>query len=105
MNKILFFSFLLLFSTKVFSQQYSQYNTGTLYDSFENPSQRSFIPDSSRSVAFNFFLPNFSANFIVTGNGQDAALDRFFNGYYNTAALQVGKGKYSNIRSSSNNYW
>jgi len=105
MKKILIVSFILLSTVKLFGQQFSQYNTGTLYDSFENPSQRSFIPDSSRSVASNFLIPNFSANFIVTGNAQDAVLDRFFNGYYNTAGLQVGKGKYSNIRSSSNNYW
>ncbi|MFD0751431.1 DUF5723 family protein [Mucilaginibacter calamicampi] len=105
MKKIIIVSCLLLSTVKLFGQQYTQYNTGTLYDSFENPSQRSFIPDSSRSAASNFFLPNFNANFIVTGNAQDAVLDRFFNGYYNTAALQVGKGKYSNIRSSTNNYW
>ena len=105
MKKTILIGCLLLLTVKLFGQQYSQYNTGTLYDSFENPSQRSFIPDSSRSVASNFFLPNFGANVIITGNAQDAALDRFFSGYYNTSALQVGKGKYSSLRSTSNNYW
>jgi hypothetical protein len=92
-------------TVKLFGQQFSQYNTGTLYDSFENPSQRSFIPDSSRSLASNFFIPNLGANFFVTGNAQDAILDRIFSGYYNTKAIQVGQGKYSNIRSNANAYW
>lgn len=105
MKKTILISCLLLSTVKLFGQQFSQYNTGTLYDSFENPSQRSFIPDSSRSIASNFFIPNFGANFSVTGNAQDAILDRFFSGYYNTAAVQVGQGKYSNIRSDANIYW
>ena len=105
MKKSILISCLILLTGKLFGQQYSQYNTGTLYDSFENPSQRTFIPDSSRAIASNFFFPNLSATAFVTGNAQDALLDRFFSGYYNTAALQVGKGKYSNIRSSANAYW
>jgi hypothetical protein len=105
MKKLLVISCLLLSTVKLLGQQYSQYSTGTLYDSFENPSQRSFIPDSSRSIASNFFIPSLSANFFVTGNGQDAILDRIFNGYYNTAALKIGEGKYSTLRSTTNNYW
>jgi hypothetical protein len=105
MKKTILIGCLLLLTVKLFGQQYSQYNTGTVFDSFENPSQRSFIPDSSRSVAFNFFIPNFGTTTFVNGNAQDALLDRLFSGYYNTAALQVGKGKYSNIRSNTNAYW
>lgn len=105
MKKLLVISCLLLSVVKLFGQQYSQYSTGTLYDSFENPSQRSFIPDSSRAIASNFFIPNFSATFFVTGNAQDALLDRIFSGYYNTAALKVGEGKYSRIQSNANVYW
>ncbi len=105
MKKTILISCLLLSTIKLFGQQYSQYNTGTVFDSFENPSQRSFIPDSSRSVAFNFFIPNFGTTTFINGNAQDALLDRLFSGYYNTAALQVGKGKYSNLRSNTNAYW
>ncbi|PJJ84159.1 DUF5723 family protein [Mucilaginibacter auburnensis] len=104
MKKVVLVSCFLLLTVKLFAQQFSQYNTGTLYDSFENPSQRSFIPDSSRFIASNFFIPNLTGNFYVTGNAQDAVIDRFFSGYYNTKALQIGQGKYSNIRSSSNAY-
>jgi len=91
-------------TAKLFAQQYSQYNTGTLYDSFENPSQRSFIPDSSRAIASNFFFPNFSGNFYVTGNAQNALTSRLSWGYYNTGALEIGNKKYSNIRSNSSLY-
>lgn len=94
----------MILTVKLFGQQFSQYNTGTLYDSFENPSQRSFIPDSSRSLASNFFIPNLSGSFFVKGNAQNALMSRFFSAYYNTGALEIGNGKYSMIRSNSNVY-
>ena len=105
MKRALFVGCFMLSAVNLFGQQFSQYNTGTLYDSFENPSQRSFIPDSSRAIASNFFIPNLTANLFVTGNAQDAILDRFFSGYYNTKALRIGEGKFSNIRSNTNAYW
>ena len=80
---------LLLFIIKVFSQQFSQYNTGTVYDSFENPSQRSFIPDSSKQYASNFFIPSFNANFYFTGNSQATAKSRVILGNYNNTALSI----------------
>ncbi len=104
MNKILFFSFLLLFSTKVFSQQFSQYNTGTLYDSFENPSQRSFIPDSSRQYASNFLLPNFNSNFLFTGDGQTPLKTRIFADAYDASAVPVGTGSYNYLRANASAY-
>ena len=105
MKKSLLILCFILPAMKIFGQQFSQYNTGTLYDSFENPSQRSFIPDSSRQLASNFFIPNFGANFYVKGNAQNVLMNRLFAGYYNTADLSIGAGKYSNIRSSANSYW
>src|SRR4051812_28080920 len=104
MKNIVLITCLTLLTVKLFGQQFSQYNTGTLYDSFENPSQRTFIPDSSRAIASNFFIPNLSTNLFVTGNAQDAITDRLFSGYYNTKALQVGEGKFSNIRNTTTVY-
>ncbi len=104
MKKALFVSCFMLSAVKLFGQQFSQYNTGTLYDSFENPSQRTFIPDSSRAIASNFFIPNLTANFLVVGNAQDAVFDRFFSGYYNTKALQIGAGNFSTVTGSVNAY-
>jgi hypothetical protein len=104
MKKVLVVCCFFLITVKVFGQQFSQYNTGTLYDSFENPSQRAFIPDTSRMFAFNFFIPNFSADLFVTGNAQAALKSRIFSNYYNTADLQIGKGNYNHGDFSANAY-
>ena len=88
---LLFFCLLLISEFKVFAQQFSQYNTGTLYDSFENPSQRSFIPDSSKQYASNFLIPSFNANFYFTGNSQATAKSRVILGNYNNSALDISQ--------------
>src|SRR5215216_1626733 len=106
MNKIYILLFFLLISFSVSAQQFSQYNTGTLYDSFENPSVRSFIPDSSRQYAFNFFIPNFNANAYITGNIQQALKNRLFatKPSYEAKALKIGKGKYNHVNANVNAY-
>lgn len=106
MNKVLCFLCFFVFSLDVSAQQLSQYNTETLFDSFENPSQRSFIPDSSRRFAFNFLIPNFDANTYLTGNIQQGIKSRLFGNpaYYNTSALQIGKGKYNHFEAGANAY-
>jgi hypothetical protein len=107
MNKILVL-FLLLFlttTTKLIAQTYSQYNTGTLFDSFENPSQKTFTPDSSRKFASNFFIPNFDGNFYLTGNAQQTIKNRYFNGYYKNNLLQIGPGNnYNHVNANYNAY-
>jgi hypothetical protein len=104
MKKILLAFPLLLFSIHSFGQQFSQYNTGTLYDSFENPSRGTFIPDSSRKYAFNFLLPNFSVNSFLTGNSQVPLKSRAFLGYYTTTNLKMGEGKLNRINANINYY-
>ncbi|MDB5009545.1 MAG: hypothetical protein JWQ06_334 [Mucilaginibacter sp.] len=104
MKQFLLVLFLLLFSAPIFAQQFSQYNTGTLYDSFENPAQRTFIPDSSKMYAFNFLFPNFNTSFYLSGNAQAAFQSRVFSSYYNTAALQIGQNKYNHINVNANAY-
>ena len=104
MKNIFFLCFLFLFSSTAFSQQFSQYNTGTLYDSFENPSQRSFIPDSSRQYASNFFLPSFNGNFFVTGDAQTALKTRILADAYDASAVPVGVGRYNNLQVNSSAY-
>ncbi|MES2375300.1 MAG: DUF5723 family protein [Bacteroidota bacterium] len=93
-----------LIGVNVFGQQFAQYNTGSLYDSFENPAQRAFIPDTTKQFAFNFFIPNFNANFYVAGNGQAALKTRAFESYYNTANLEIGNGAYNRINMNLNSY-
>ncbi|WP_428330926.1 DUF5723 family protein [Mucilaginibacter sp.] len=104
MKKILLAFCLLLLSSTIFAQQFSQYNTGTLYDSFENPSQKAFITDSSKQFAFNFLVPNFNTNFYVTGNAQSTIKNRVFNYKYDNSALQVGQGRYNHANLNANAY-
>ncbi|WP_183579933.1 DUF5723 family protein [Mucilaginibacter sp. X5P1] len=106
MNKsLVLFLLLFFFTTKLFAQTYSQYNTGTLFDSFENPSQRSFIPDSSRRYASNFFIPNIDGNFFLTGDAQQTIKNRYYNGYYKNDLLKIGPGNnYNNVNANANAY-
>jgi len=103
-NFLLAFCFI-FFTGKLFAQQFSQYNTGTLYDSFENPSQRAFIPDSSKQFASNFLVPNFNANFFLSGNAQATLKDRAFLYKYDNSTLQIGKGKYNMANTNANVYF
>lgn len=106
MNKIFIVLFFIFSTLSVSAQHFSQYNTGSLYDSFENPSQRAFIPDSSRAVAFNFLIPSFSGNFYLTGNIQKPLKSRLFNGDYNTSGLpRPGRGGLNHFNVDANNYW
>ena len=105
MKKFLLAFFILFSTVKIYGQQFSQYNTGTLYDSFENPAQNSFIPDTSRKYAFNLFVPNFSANVYLNGNAQVALKDRLFNSKYLTDNLVIGPGRLNRINSNFNAYF
>jgi hypothetical protein len=105
MRKILLVFCLILFTSKLFAQSYAQYNTGTLYDSFENPSQKSFTPDTSRYYAFNFLVPNFNLNFSLTGDAQQTLKNRYINNNYTNSALDIGPGtKYNNVIANANVY-
>ncbi|RYE31269.1 MAG: hypothetical protein EOP42_10820 [Sphingobacteriaceae bacterium] len=87
------------------AQHLAQYNTGTLFDSFENPAQRAFIPDSSRQFAFNFFVPNAGANSSFIGNGRQSLLSLINNGTYNSSNLVNGLRSPNKISLNSNTYW
>lgn len=106
MKKFLFVLIFLVLHTCVHAQQFSQYFTGTLYDGLENPAQKTFIPDSSRKVAFNLFIPNFSADVMLTGNAQAAVKRRaFFYDYdgYNLP-LTIGQNKFNRINTDVSAY-
>ena len=104
MKKFFTIVFFLLLHSLLFAQQFSQYNTGTLYDSFENPSQKSFIPDSSRNVGFNLFVPNFNTDFVLSGNAQKQFKKRVFSGRYDESALQLGQGRLNYVNANVNAY-
>ncbi|TWR31689.1 hypothetical protein FPZ43_04240 [Mucilaginibacter pallidiroseus] len=97
------FFFCLIIQTAV-AQQYSHYNTGTVRESFENTSVSSFIPDSSRSIAFNFFVPNLTGNFYLTGDAQVPLKSRAFLGRYTKTYLRVGEGRVNRTYADANVY-
>lgn len=104
MRKCILVCCFFLATIKAFGQQFALYNTGTLYDSFENPSQRAFIPDTTKQFAFNFLIPNLDANFLLSGHGQRALITRAFHSYYNTANLVTGAGNYNHLKANANDY-
>ncbi|NCD68913.1 DUF5723 family protein [Mucilaginibacter agri] len=79
MKRLLLAIFLcVLLTTPTLAQRFNQYFSNTLYESFENPAQGAFIPDSSKKYAFNFLLSNISANVSVSGNAQNALRQYLF---------------------------
>jgi len=104
MKKVLLVLCLFFFTAKVFAQQFSQYNTGSLYDSFENPSQRAFIPDSSKQFATNFLFPNINFNFFLSGDAQATLKSRAFLNMYDNSALKINQGQNNLARLNANLY-
>ncbi|WP_259070599.1 DUF5723 family protein [Mucilaginibacter sp. X4EP1] len=93
MKKILLLFSFFFFTTSIFAQTLSQYNTGTLYDSFENPAQTAFILDTSKQFASNFLIPNFAGNFFLSGDAQATLKNRFFKNQYDNSALKINQGQ------------
>ncbi len=104
MKKVLLVFCLFLPATKIFAQQFSQYNTGSLYDSFENPSQRAFVLDSSKKYATNYLIPNASINAFLTGDGQATLKNRLFLNQYDNSQLLINQGRYNLVRTNVNAY-
>ncbi|RZL61867.1 MAG: hypothetical protein EOO93_11635 [Pedobacter sp.] len=74
---------LILLSFKARSQQYALFNTKTLFDSFENPAQKSFVLDSSRIYASNFLIPYLDLSSLNKGNSVAAVTNLVNSGYSN----------------------
>ncbi|RYY36595.1 MAG: hypothetical protein EOP46_05860 [Sphingobacteriaceae bacterium] len=104
MKKFILIILFISFSASIYAQSFSQYNTETLFDSFENPSQRSFIRDSSNMYASNFFLPNFSSDAFLRGNAQKSLRTRLFEARYDNGDLEIGKGKNNHINANISAY-
>lgn len=76
--------FLVVFSLNAlntYAQQYALFNTKTLFDSFENPAQKSFVLDSSRQFASNFLIPYADLSSLNKGNSINATTALVTNGY------------------------
>jgi len=87
-----------------YSQQYSLYNSRTLYDSFENPSQRAYQVDTSRRFAFNFLIPTISLNSTFSGPAEPAFKSLIYDGVFNGRDITLGENRMNTLTFSSNNY-
>lgn len=102
-------TFLLLFliacQGPAWAQQYSLYNSRTLYDVFENPSQSAYQIDTSRRFAFNFFIPNIGINATFSGDGESSFKSLIYDGVFKGTGLELGKGSRNNrLALNTNNY-
>lgn len=88
----------------VWGQQFSLYNSLTLYDAFENPSQRAFQADSSRKFAFNLLVPTVSFNGTFSGPAQSNFKSLIYNRVVDGRNLVIGQGDMSTLTGHSNNY-
>jgi hypothetical protein len=104
MRKTLLLFCLIFCTANIFAQQFAQYNTETVYDSFENPSQRSFIRDTTKMLAFNFFFPSFTTNGFLVGNIQQTLINRIKYNKYDNSALQIGAGRRNHLNLNINAY-
>ena len=111
-SKTILCSFRRIFSTMIFTiafnmafgQQFSLYNSRTLYDSFENPSQKAFQVDTSRRFAFNFLIPAISINSSFSGPAESAFKSLIYNGVFNGRDIKIGENQKSTLTFHSNNY-
>jgi hypothetical protein len=103
LNHIVFLLFLGLIKP-VYSQQYSLYNSRTLYDSFENPSQRAYQVDTSRRFAFNFLIPVISLNSTFAGPAESAFKSLLYDGIFNGRDITLGENRMNTMSLNSNNY-
>jgi hypothetical protein len=86
------------------AQQYALFGTKTMFDAFENPSQKSFTLDSSRKFSSNFFLPYFGANAINKGSSKFTIRKLTQEGVFDTRFLPIGTGDVNHFFENSNIY-
>lgn len=102
--KIAFTLILTLFTSMSWSQQFGLYNSMTLYDSFENPSQRAFQADSSRKMAFNLLIPTASFNGRFSGPAQSNFQKFIYSKHIDGRNLTIGQGEMNTATVHSNTY-
>jgi len=104
MKKLLLALVIIASFKNVNAQQYALFGTKTMFDAFENPSQKSFTLDSSRKFSSNFFLPYFGTNAANRGNSSYSVRRISQAGVYDTESLSIGNGEINNLYTNSNIY-
>ena len=97
---MLAFQFLVLISYG----QFNLYNTKTLFDAFENPAEKAFYADSSRKIAFNFFIPTLSFNGTIAGPAQTPIKQLLYTGKTAPGSFNLGAGESNEITLTENSY-
>ncbi|MGB4398088.1 MAG: DUF5723 family protein [Daejeonella sp.] len=104
MKNVISLILILACTATVSAQQFNLYNSRTLYDVFENPSQSAYQIDTSRRIAFNFFIPTISVNATASGSADQALKALMYNGRVNAEDIPIGEGKMNTIAFNTNNY-
>ncbi|MFC4210310.1 DUF5723 family protein [Pedobacter lithocola] len=104
MKKLLLAIIILLSFKTGFAQQYALFGTKTMFDAFENPSQKSFTLDSSRKFSSNFFLPYFGVNGANKGSAESVIRRLMVDGVNDTRDLPIGTGEINHFYQNSNIY-
>lgn len=104
MKKLLLVLTLFISFSTSFAQQYALFGTKTMFDAFENPSQKSFTLDSSRRFSSNFFLPYFGVNGANKGDAESVVRRLIVDGVNDTRTLPLGTGNINHIYENSNVY-
>ncbi|MHB1177008.1 MAG: DUF5723 family protein [Daejeonella sp.] len=104
MKKILILLSVFISLDPLYAQQFGLYNSRTLYDVFENPSQSAYQIDTSRRISFNFFIPTFTVNGSFTGSAARALKTLIYEGKLNADNIPVGQNGYNTLTVNTNTY-
>lgn len=104
MKKLAFTLALTICASIVWGQQFSLYNSRTLYDAFENPSQKAFQTDSSRKYAFNFFIPTLSFNGRFNGPAGNNFNRLIYNNEIDGRDITLGTSEMNTLTAHTNSY-
>ena len=87
------------------AQLYTLNNSGTLYDSFENPVQTTSVKDLSRKYAFNMLFPAIGNSVYFDGEANTAFKTMLFKQKTDASGIgNIGEARMNNLFTNSNNY-
>ena len=104
MKKILLVLITLFYFSHAQAQQYGLFGTETMFDAFENVSQKSFTLNSSRQFSTNFFLPYFGANAANRGPAANVIRNLVQAGEFDTRGLPLSLNEANHLFENSNVY-
>lgn len=93
------------FYTLAYTQEVSLTNSGTLFDSFENPAQQAFILNDSRKYSFNFLFPSIHNQVYFDGDANIAFKTLLFKNDFNFPPISnLGEARLNHINFNTNTY-